>query len=113
MTEITGYSREELLNSPPSLYIKEESDVLYDREAGTSGPWSGIDLNADTPWTIGSGMRSGVRRGYLDGIVDEVRISRKPLAPQDFLVSVIPEPGLFIIYYLSFIIYWRKFIPMH
>ena len=75
------------------LYIKEENDVVYEREAGTSGPWSGIDLNGITPWTIGSGMRNGARRGYLDGIVDEVRISRKPLPPQDFLASGIPEPG--------------------
>ncbi len=90
------------------LYIKEESDAVYEREAGTSGPWSGIDLNGFSPWTIGSGMRNGVRRGYLDGIVDEVRISRKPLPPQDFLVSVIPEPFLFTIYQLLFIIYYLK-----
>ena len=88
------------------LYIKEESDVIYEREAGTSGPWSNIILNGNTPWTIGSGMRSGVRRGYLDGIVDEVRISRKPLAPQDFLVSVIPEPGaIFLIFNFGFLIF--------
>jgi len=93
------------------LYIKEESDMIYEREAGTSGPWSSIILNGGTPWTIGSGMRSGVRSGYLDGIVDEVRISRVPLSPQDFLGSGIPEPGLIIIYYLSFIICYlrRKF----
>jgi hypothetical protein len=75
------------------LYIREETDVIYEREGGSGGPWSNINLNGDTPWTIGSGMRNGLRRGYLDGIVDEVRISRKPLSPQDFLASGIPEPG--------------------
>ena len=100
------------------LYIKEENDAIYEREAGTSGPWSGIDLNGDTPWIIGSGMRNGVRRGYFDGIIDEVRISRKPLPPQEFLATGIPEPGVLLIFGLlamklrasarTFMDYWNK-----
>jgi len=90
------------------LYIREETDSAYEREAGTSGPWSGIDLNGDTPWTIGSGMKSGVRSGYFDGIIDEVKISSQPISPEDFLASDIPEPVLFINCYLLFIIYYQR-----
>ena len=95
------------------LYIKEENDEMYEREAGTSGPWSGIVLNGDTPWTIGSGFRNDVRRGYLDGIVDELRITDTILLPTSFLAVGIPEPFLFTIYQLLFIIFWRKLIPRH
>jgi len=93
------------------LFIKEETDALYVLEAGSGGPWSGIDLNGDNPWTIGSGYRNGARSGYVDGIVDEVRITDTILPPMSFLGVGIPEPFLFINCYLLFIIYYfRKII---
>ena len=92
-----------------NYFIREETDSVYESEGGSSGPWSGIDLNGDSPWLIGCGMASGVRNDYFNGIIDEVKISCKPLAPTDFLTSAIPEPLLFTIYPLLLIIYWRKF----
>ena len=77
------------------LYLKEVSAPSYNREGGTSGPWSGIDLNGDTPWTIGRGFRDNGPKGFVDGSIDEVRISDVVLAEGDFL-GTIPEPSLVI-----------------
>ena len=80
-----------------NLYIKEESDTEYEFEATSSGPWSGIDLNGDLPWTIGRGFRDNGGKGYVSGIIDEVRISDVPLTSTYFLASVTtgPEPPVF------------------
>lgn len=77
------------------LYLMGEGDATYNREGGTSGPWSGIDLNGDTPWTVGRGFRDNGGKGYVDGTIDEVRISDVVLAEGDFL-GTIPEPSLVI-----------------
>jgi len=69
------------------LYVKEETDSVYEFEGTSGGPWSSIILNGDTPWTIGRGMRSGNPKGYVDGIIDEVRISTSPLEMDKFLAS--------------------------
>ena len=90
------------------LFIKKEADSFYQREAGSGGPWSSIDLNGNTPWTIGSGFRNGVRSGYTDGIVDELRITEAVLPPTSFLGVAVPEPFLFINCYLLFIIYYFR-----
>ncbi len=73
------------------LYIKEEADEDYERDGGTSGPWSGIDLNGDLPWTIGRGFRDGAGKGYVSGLIDEVRISDTILDPLQFLAHPISE----------------------
>ncbi len=80
-----------------NLFIKEESDTEYEFEATSSGPWSGIDLNGDLPWTIGRGFRDNGGKGYVNGIIDEVRISDVPLTSTYFLASVTtgPEPPVF------------------
>jgi len=75
----TGSDRE------AELYLKEETDADYEREGGTSGPWSGIMLNGTDPWTIGRGFRDGGGKGYVDGIIDEVRISDVVLDSVEFL----------------------------
>ncbi len=80
-------------NREAELYLKEETDENYQREGGTSGPWSGIDLNGDLPWTIGRGFRDGGGKGYVDGIIDEVRISDAVLDPLQFLahqIAIVP-----------------------
>ena len=79
------------------LYIKNETDSDYQFEGTSSGPWSGIALNGNTPWTIGRGMRSGNPKGYVDGIIDEVRISNEVLSPENFLgtQAIPPEPYVF------------------
>ena len=75
------------------LYLKEVTADDYVREGGTSGPWSGIMLNGTDPWTIGRGFRDGNGKGYVDGIIDEVRISDVVLDPVEFLAhkaAVVP-----------------------
>jgi len=74
------------------LYLKGELDASYNYEGSCGGPWSGIILDGDTPWTIGRGMRDNGPKGYVDGTIDEVRISDAVLAESDFLA--IPEPSL-------------------
>ncbi len=77
------------------LYLKAEGETTYTRLGGTSGPWSGVMLNGDLPWSIGRGFRNGLGLGYVDGIIDEVRISDEVLADTAFL-GVVPEPSLVI-----------------
>ncbi len=77
------------------LYVKEETDLTYDKVGDSGGPWSAIDLNGDLPWTIGRGFRDNAGKGYVDGTIDEVRISDVVLAESDFL-GTIPEPSLII-----------------
>jgi len=75
------------------LYLIAEGETTYTRLGGTSGPWSGVMLNGDLPWSIGRGFRNGTGLGYVDGIIDEVRISDEVLADTGFLGAV-PEPSL-------------------
>jgi len=77
-------------NRAAKLYLKEETDADYEYEGTTSGPWSGIMLNGTDPWTIGRGFRDGGGKGYVDGIIDEVRISDEVLDPLLFLAHPIP-----------------------
>jgi len=84
------------------LYLKGEGDSSYNREGGTSGPWSGIGLQGDEPWTIGRGFRDGNGKGYFDGIIDEVKISNEILPQEQFLGAPV-EPGVTP----ETIAYWR------
>ena len=77
-----------------NLYVKEETDASYEHEGTSGGPWSGIILDGDTPWTIGRGMRDGNPKGFVDGQIDEVRISDVVLQENEFLA--IPEPSLIL-----------------
>jgi len=94
---VNYYRNEEGTARAANLFIKEESDAEYEFEATSSGPWSGIDLNGDLPWTIGRGFRDNGGKGYVSGIIDEVRISDVPLTSTYFLASVTtgPEPPTF------------------
>jgi len=77
------------------LYLKKIGDLAYNKEGDTGGPWSNVNLNGDTPWTIGRGFRDGGGKGYVDGNIDEVRISDVVLTNTAFLGSI-PEPSLVI-----------------
>ena len=97
-----------------SLYIKKEGDNDYTLEASTTTCWtpgnppiSGGLINQTYPWTIGRGMHWGEARDTFQGTVDEVRISDVALLPSQFL-GVVPEPCLIVIYYLSFVIFYRR-----
>ena len=68
------------------LYVKEESDANYDLES--SAPTSGGMLNMFGTWTVGRGMWMGAPADFVDGIIDEVRISDTALNPTQFLAYV-------------------------
>ena len=81
------------------LYIQEETDIEYELEATSQQsnigpatfPW-------DSHWSIGRGMWNGGADGWVDGIIDEVRISDVPLHPTQFLAYteiLIPQPPSF------------------
>ena len=53
-------------------------------------------------WSIGRSFHWDVPVGYINGLIDEVRISDKPLLPEEFLASQIPEPGIIWILGLVF-----------
>jgi len=81
------------------LYIQEETDIEYELEATSQQsnigpatfPW-------DSHWSIGRGMWGGAPADWVDGIIDEVRISDLPLHPTQFLAYtkiLIPQPPSF------------------
>jgi hypothetical protein len=81
------------------LYIQEETDIEYELEATSQQsnigpatfPW-------DTHWSIGRGVWNGGPDGWVDGIIDEVRISDVALDPTQFVAYtkiLIPQPPSF------------------
>ena len=78
--------------SQTKLYLKSEEDSSYKFQSAVSG-FSGATLGQwNQPWTVGRGMWDGAEVDFIDGIVDEVRISDQPLAPTEFLALV--DPGV-------------------
>ncbi len=81
------------------LYIQEETDIEYELEATSQQsnigpatfPW-------DTHWSIGRGVWGDAASDWVDGIIDEVRISDVPLHPTQFVAYtqiLIPQPPSF------------------
>jgi hypothetical protein len=48
----------------------------------------------DRPWTIGRGEFGGGPADFFDGIIDEVRLSNRPLMPSEFLFAPASTPVL-------------------
>ncbi|MCK5852995.1 LamG domain-containing protein, partial [bacterium] len=65
------------------LYVKEEADADYELES--SSPTSGGLLITDGTWTVGRGMWEGNPNDFVNGRIDEVRISDTALNPTQFL----------------------------
>lgn len=61
-------------------------------QQGSSVAYSGglFNPNPDTLWTVGRGQYAGGNGDFLQGAMDEVRISDVALAPNQFLI---PEPS--------------------
>lgn len=78
------------------LYIKEETDSVYELEATSQQSNIGdATLHWNEPWVVGCEMWGGSLTDFADGVIDEVRISDVPLETTQFL-AVLPEPGLVI-----------------
>lgn len=74
------------------LYAKKLSDVNYVLQASQPISFDGL-INSTGPWTVGRGMYASTVTDWLDGAVDEVRISDVALAPSQFLyAAAVPEP---------------------
>ncbi len=72
-------------NSTFKLYLKTAGDEAYVLQGtlfvpagATLGQWPGV-------WTVGRGMWNGGAADFVDGLIDEVRISDTALAPSEFL----------------------------
>lgn len=76
-----------------SFYIKGPSDSDYVLQ-GTL-PFTGSLINSTADWTVGRGAWDGGITDWIDGGVDEVRISNEVFAPSEFLfaASTVPEPS--------------------
>jgi len=68
------------------LYVKEEADADYELESSASS--SGGLLATDATWTVGRGMWMNNPTDFVDGRIDEVRISDTALNPTQFLAYV-------------------------
>lgn len=74
------------------MYSPSEGDTGYVLE-GTIGTVAGGALVTHTSsWTIGRGYWNGGTADWVDGVIDEVRISDTALSTAQFL-GVIPEPA--------------------
>ena len=89
------------------LYIKTNQEDMYQLEATETNINGGaLFYEEDAVWTVGRGMWGGVHNSYLNGCIDEVRISDTALDETQFLAAdEIPEP-----FCLSFIICCLLFI---
>ena len=67
------------------LYVKEESDANYELESTAVVPGGQGMLTTDATWTIGRGMWHNGAADWVDGIIDEVRISDTALPVNQFL----------------------------
>ena len=72
-------------NAVFKLYLKTAGDegyvlqnTLFAPAGATLGQWP-------TVWTVGRGMWNGGATDFVDGLIDEVRISNVALAPSEFL----------------------------
>ncbi len=65
------------------LYVKEEADADYELESSSAS--SGGLLVTDASWTVGRGMWMANPADFVNGIIDEVRISDTALNPTQFL----------------------------
>jgi len=83
----------DISTSNAELYIKGENDEDYYLEASRTVPGS-VSLKWNEPWAIGRSFHWDRPVGYMNGIIDEVRVSDRPLLPEEFLASQIPEPGI-------------------
>ncbi len=67
------------------LYVKTDGDDEYILQSSASVP-AGISFAGwDTPWSVGRGFWDVFATGFIDGTVDEVRISDGALHPSKFI----------------------------
>ncbi|HEX2477021.1 MAG TPA: LamG domain-containing protein, partial [Lacipirellulaceae bacterium] len=83
-----------------SLYVDSNNGSGYQLQGSTAlsggALYQGDDPNNpdwDRPWTIGRGEFGGGPADFFDGIIDEVRLTNRPLSPSEFLFAT-PGGGL-------------------
>ena len=83
-----------------SLYLRSGSDSDYVFEGSTpvSGDlYQGTADDWDHAWSIGrsvfGGGGDGTPADWFGGIIDEVRLSNRAVAPSEFLFAPVPEPS--------------------
>jgi hypothetical protein len=76
-----------------SLFVQNNATGVYELQASTPIT-TGLSNTGATNFTIGRGWFNGPT-DFVNGFVDEVRISDRALSPSQFLFAqqVIPEPG--------------------
>jgi len=78
-------------NAVARLYLKGEGDADYVFQ-GSVAASAGAKLGQyPNPWTVGRGMFDGNPVDFMNGLVDEVRISDVPLDPSSFIGAAV-EP---------------------
>lgn len=82
--------------STAQLYLKEKDDLTYKIIGSINGVSGGALYNQDSFWAVGRGMSIGGISDWVDGSIDEVRLTDSALPPAQFLGSPIPEPGIII-----------------
>ena len=97
-------------NSNAYLYIKTWEEYVYQLEATETNVIGGL-YHAVANWTVGRGKWGVNPDSYLNGCVDEIRISDVALDNTQFLgYEEIPEPSLFLLIICQFLLinYLRK-----
>lgn len=77
-----------------SLYLNDGSGyALQGSTAVTGALYQGASNSWDQTWAVGRAAFGGVAADWFDGIIDEVRLSNRPLAVNEFLFKQVPEPS--------------------
>lgn len=78
-------------NAHLKLYLRGETDADYVFQSSVAIA-DGVSLGGfNNPWSVGRGMFDGNPVDFVDGVIDEVRISDLPLNPASFLGAAVAE----------------------
>ena len=82
--------------STMSLYLDSNDNngyVLQGSLPVSGALYQGANNDWSHAWTVGRAAYNGGPADWFDGIIDEVRLSNRPLAVNEFLFEQVPEPS--------------------
>lgn len=77
-----------------SLFLNDGNGYVLQGSTAVSGAlYQGANNDWDHAWTVGRAAYNGGAADWFDGIIDEVRLTNRALAVDEFLFEQVPEPS--------------------